>query len=146
MKTKIIAGFPGIGKSYAFNQKEYKCLDSDSSLFSWIKEGVRHPDFPNNYINHIKENINKVDFIFTSTHKEVIEALIKNKIPMVIVYPSRDQKSIYLNRYKQRGSDDNFINLLDNNWDSFIDDIESYDCLKIQLYKGQYLKDVLDRI
>ena len=50
MKTKIIAGFPGIGKSYVFNQRKYKCLDSDSSLFSWIEKGVRHPDFPNNYI------------------------------------------------------------------------------------------------
>ena len=30
-------------------------LDSDSSLFSWIEKGVRHPDFPDNYIKHIKE-------------------------------------------------------------------------------------------
>ena len=143
MKTKIIAGFPGIGKSYVFNQRKYKCLDSDSSLFSWIEKGVRHPDFPNNYIRHIKENLGKVDYIFTSTHKVVIGALIENGINMLIVYPSRDQKSNYLKRYKQRGSDDNFIKFLDTNWDSFINDIESYDCQKIQLYNNQFLKDVL---
>ena len=37
-----------------------------------IKE--RNPNFPNNYIEHIKENIGKVDYIFVSSHLVVRQA------------------------------------------------------------------------
>lgn len=54
-KAKVISGFPAVGKSYMFNDKsDLIVLDSDSSLFSWESEGVRHPDFPNNYYNILK--------------------------------------------------------------------------------------------
>lgn len=57
------------------------CLDSDSSNFSWVKDEngnntkERNPEFPKNYIEHIKSNIGKVDVIFVSSHKVVREAL-----------------------------------------------------------------------
>ena len=64
-KTYVISAFPGCGKSWCFNnlQDKYKMLDSDSSNFSWAygEEGQklgRNPDFPQNYISHIKENLN----------------------------------------------------------------------------------------
>lgn len=65
-ETTIISGFPGIGKSYFFRNQEYNnrtVLDSDSSEFSWVKDEngnntkERNPDFPSNYIDHIKENM-----------------------------------------------------------------------------------------
>ena len=34
-------------------------------------EKHRNPEFPDNYIQPIKENIGKVDYIFVSSHKEV---------------------------------------------------------------------------
>ena len=68
MKTRIISAFPGTGKSYFHNNSEYSTLDSDSSEFSWIinddGDKVRNPNFPSNYISHIKDNIGKADFIF----------------------------------------------------------------------------------
>lgn len=47
-KTKVISGFPGVGKSFNHYNTDDNLivLDSDSSLFSWESEGVRHPDFP----------------------------------------------------------------------------------------------------
>lgn len=149
-KTNIFAGFPGVGKSELI--KMYgadRVSDSDSSEFSWIynedgtKEG-RNPDFPNNYIEHIRSLIGEKEVILVSTHKDVLNALSQAGIPFTIVYPSRSLKSVYMGRYEQRGSDAGFLAALDTNWDSFIDDIESFtDVPKICLHgPDQYLSDL----
>lgn len=124
--TKIISGFPGVGKSWLFeNQKRLNrvVLDSDSSGFSWVSKGVRNPGFPQNYIEHIKDNIGKVDIIMISSHDVVRNALKENNVPYIIVYPDASQKEIYINRYRQRGNDDKFIEFISSNWSKFISDI-----------------------
>lgn len=117
MNTKIISVFHACGKTYAFkklNEKGYKILDSDSSQFSWCYdynpvnsdkiEKYRNPEFPKNYIQHIKENIGKVDYIFVSSHKEVRGALIENGIYFTLVYPGRKMKAEWVGRCFLRGS------------------------------------------
>lgn len=151
--TLIISGFPGIGKSHFYrkNKKEGKIvLDSDSSKFSWIKDEngnntkERDPNFPNNYIKYIKENIGKADIILVSSHKNVRDALVENDIPFTLVYPHREIKEEYLQRYKDRGSDGPFVELLNNNWDNFINELEEQEgCDKIELEEGKYLSDYL---
>jgi len=93
--TKVISAFPGTGKTYCYNKlKELgiTILDSDSSEFSWIKDEngnnttERNPDFPDNYIKHIKENIGKVSIIFVSSHDIVREAMTKENIDFILVY------------------------------------------------------------
>jgi len=144
-KAIIISGFPGIGKSHFFRMMENsgkKVLDSDSSSFSWIEKGVRNPDFPNNYIKHIKENIGKVDIILVSSHNVVRDALVENNILFFLVYPSRDIKDEYIDRYIQRGSDGAFVKLLNDNWDNFISDCENQKgCKHIIINRGEYLSD-----
>lgn len=146
--TKVISGFPAVGKSYLYNNyKELKVLDSDSSKFSWESEGVRHPDFPNNYIRHIKRNLGVVDVIFVSSHKVVREALESNGIDYTIVYPNISLKGEYISRYINRGNDDSFIEFLNDNWEEFITDIENERFpVKVELQEGQYMKDVLEHI
>lgn len=146
--TKVISGFPAVGKSYLYNNnKRLKVLDSDSRKFSWESEGVRHPDFPNNYISHIKRNLGVVDVIFVSSHKVVREALQSNGIDYTIVYPNISLKGEYISRYINRGNDDSFIELLNNNWEEFITDIENEKFpVKVELQQGQYMKDVLEHI
>lgn len=132
--TRVICGFPGVGKTYCFNNNKSDLLiiDSDSSLFSWEydkdgnKTDVRNKDFPQNYINHIKNNIGKVDIIFVSTHNEVIKALNDNKIKHTIVYPNlmTTYKYHWINKYIERGSDKAFINLMVDKFYTFILDIE----------------------
>lgn len=89
---------PACGKTYLFNTRDdLTILDSDSSQFSWTQKEdgkVRNPDFPNNYIKHIKENIGRVDFIFVSSHKEVREALDNAGIEFYLVYPDTILDSI----------------------------------------------------
>jgi len=143
--TKVISGFPGIGKSHLFeNRIDLTILDSDSSQFSWIEKWVRHPDFPQNYIEHIKVNIGKVDVILVSSHKVVRDALSDNRIEFTLVYPSKYCKDEYLNRYRERGSDEKFVNMMDENWDKFYDECEDQECdTKIRLKNEQFLVDVI---
>lgn len=133
VKTIIVAGFPGVGKTYLFNNYKdsdsFIVLDSDSSDYSWIKDEngknttTRNPRFPGNYIDHIKYNIGKADLILVSTHKEVLDALDASGITYIIAFPNENLKEDYLKRYKDRGNDDKFIKLLSDNMDEWIGQI-----------------------
>lgn len=114
MNTKIYSIFPACGKTWLYeHQEDYnlKILDSDSSQFSWVYTNidengntirgvrkVRNPDFPNNYIEHIKENIGKYDCIFVSSHASVREALDAEGIDFIIVYPESRCKAEWVGR------------------------------------------------
>ena len=158
-ETIVIAAFPGTGKSYCVKNEGDKfngILDSDSSNFSWVKDSngnnttERNPDFPNNYIKHIKENIGKVEIIFVSSHKEVREALEREGIEYVLVYPNVFQKDDYIKRYKNRGNSEKFIRLLETNWEEWINECRNEEFpIRIELpyFSVKYLnKEVIDLI
>lgn len=86
---------------------------------------VRNPEFPNNYIQHIKENIGKVDYIFVSSHKEVRDALNSNNIFFTLIYPDRSMKAEWIGRCFLRGSGEKFCQMLADNWDKWIDEMKS---------------------
>jgi len=123
MRTRIISAFPGTGKTFYHNLHKDTTLDSDSSLFSWIEtaEGkIRNSDFPANYIQHIKENIGKYQFIFVSSHKEVRDALLANCLFFYLVFPDEMHKAQYIKKYQDRGSPESFVNLISNNWEKWL--------------------------
>jgi len=131
MKTKIISAFPGTGKSVYHKKHPHTTLDSDSSNFSWVKDKdgnntkERNPNFPQNYINHIKSNIGKYEYIFVSSHIQVRDALLNGCLFFYLFYPSPDRKDEFINRYKERGNDNGFVKLLDENWEMWIKNIQS---------------------
>ena len=144
MKTIIISAFPGVGKSYLFDNKPTtigEILDSDSSTFD-------KKDFPNNYLDHIESNIGKVDIILVSSHEDVRNGLIERNIPFELVYPHPDLYSQYMTRYKERGSSESFISLLSSMWDTWIMQLDSCQILgrKYMLGLGSYLSDILPDI
>lgn len=126
-KTVVISAYPCCGKSYAYEhyKDKYSMLDSDSSKFSWKTEKValpdmqdgckweerkvRNPEFPDNYIAHIKENIGKVDIIFVSSHIQVRKALEEARIRYCTVYPKENMLNEWVGRMYRRGSDEKFI-------------------------------------
>ena len=145
MKTKVYSAFPGVGKTTYFNKTEKNVLDSDSSKFD-------KRDFPSNYIEHIKKNVlnESVDKILVSSHKDVRDALHREGIPFVLVYPDRSIKEEYIQRYKDRGNNDSFIDLLEKNWDNWMDEMDEMSVPmgqilhKVRLKSGQYLNDVIN--
>lgn len=135
-KKLVIAGFPGVGKTYFKNNTDKNIQDSDSSLFS------KSPDFPNNYIEHIKNA--DAAIVLVSTHKVVREALVKNNIVFTLVYPQANLKEEYLERFRRRGSPERFLGYLEDNWDGFIKELGAQDdCAKIILCSKMFLSDIL---
>lgn len=139
--TLVVSAFPGCGKSHLFRNKgDKKILDSDSSTFD-------KSQFPENYINHIKSNIGDADIILVSSHKEVRDALQNQGIEFTLVYPSRDIKEEYIQRYIDRGNDDKFVELLKKNWENWMTELEEQKgCNKIELKNGQYLSDIITQL
>lgn len=136
--AKVISGFPGVGKS-SYVKKNKDVQDSDSSKFD-------KAEFPQNYIQHIKKCIADGKTVLVSSHKDVRDALIKEKINFTLVYPDKSLKDEYLKRYTERGSPASFNTLLDKNWDEWIDQIESISSkyvTKKKLKVGQFLEDVI---
>jgi hypothetical protein len=139
-KLKVYSAFPGCGKTTYYRNTSKNVLDSDSSAFD-------KKYFPQNYLEHIKRNLENetIDKILVSSHKEVRDALTSNELRYVLVYPERDLKEEYISRYRERGNNDAFINLLDKNWDTWMDEMdEQQGCYKVRLKTGQYLSDVID--
>lgn len=134
MNTKIYSVFPACGKTWLFeHQEDYnlKILDSDSSQFSWIytddgNNGYfrkRNPDFPVNYIRHIKENIGKYDYIFVSSHASVRKALDENGIDFTIVYPESNCKAEWVGRCfirDKNGESGCGAEIMYDNWEQWI--------------------------
>lgn len=137
--TLIISAFPGCGKSTYYRENSIyavdgndttvsnrgKILDSDSSLFSWLYDDAgnkigRNPDFPQNYIQHIKDCIGKEDIVFISSHDVVRKALEAERIPYVLVYPQEFLLDDFMKRFKDRGNDEAFIKFQEDNWYKFI--------------------------
>lgn len=127
--TVVISAFPATGKTYAyenFQSDDLVIADSDSSQFSWVKDAegkntpVRNPDFPKNYIDHIRSLIGKVDIIFVSSHEQVREALVNEDINFITIYPDIKERNAWVGRMYLRGNDDAFIKFIYNSWDDMM--------------------------
>jgi len=151
--TKIISAFPGTGKSYSTKHSIYKCHDSDSSVFHW-GEGLGGTtlkrDWPNNYINHIKElrNSKQFDIIFISSHDYIRKLLVEHKIEYTLILPTKGLKEKYLKRYKERGSSEDFIKQMSDNWQTYNNyDIESVNPMGGRIIFVDYITDdILSKI
>jgi hypothetical protein len=66
------------------------------------------------------------------------------KLPFTLVYPYKELKKEYLQRYADRGSPKAFIDMMDAKWDQFVTECYSQTgCTHIVLTSGQFLADVL---
>ena len=145
VRTLIISGFPGVGKSEtAKKYKKVQILDLDSSPFVWLPSGLKNPDFPINYMQAIKDNIGKYDVIFVSAYQIIRDALVNHKIPYLLIYPNKELKHIYIDKYNKNGNSAQSIEYINNNWEKLIGDIEheTYPD-KIKLPKNLYLVNIL---
>lgn len=134
----VVSAFPGAGKTYAAEVLKnfgIPVFDIDSSRYNKNK-------FPGNYVNRIKTRIKEiknadVGFIFVSSHKEVREALHKSEIQTLILYPEIMAKDEYINRYKERGSPDSFIDLVSANYEDWVKELQEE---KLESHKYVELK------
>lgn len=109
---------------------------------------VRNPDFPNNYIEHIAENIGKADFIFVSSHEEVRKAMKERGIEYSLVYPTRSCRNEWVGRCYIRELEGNqgfATKLLVDNWDKWIDSCDKdFETDVYLLAKNTYLLNLIE--
>jgi hypothetical protein len=144
-RRSVIAAFPATGKTYIAG-RDHRFADSDSSGFSWESPGVRNPEWPANYMAHIKGLIADGRHVLCSTHQEVRDALVDAGLPFTLVYPAEDQRDEYIRRMTARGSAPRLIDFVAGRWDELIAGCRAQDrCDHVVLTEGRYLLDVLGR-
>ena len=139
--TVIISGFPGVGKSFLGKNND-DFIDLDSSRYAGEDRWQR-------YKERIEDALGIYKYIFVSSHQETRDILNELGLKYYVVYPDKNLKEEYLKRYKERGSKEDFIDLIDNNFESFIDSIEnnSPNGVKVKLTKySDFLKTVIYKL
>jgi hypothetical protein len=135
--TIIYAAFPGTGKSYLCEKTDVDAVEVEYWKY---KEG----GLQDKYVEDIKANFGKVDYILISTDPEGLELLYNNGFFIHLVYPLNDLKGEYLSRYIDRGSPENFMGLLMKYWHLWLDELKGIGyCQHIILGSGKYLHDVI---
>lgn len=148
-EIKVWSVFPLCGKTHL--SKLIHAADSDSSNYSWrVVNGVkeRNPEFPDNYLSHIRQAINTYDIVFVSTHSEVRNALANAGIPYGLVFPDINCKEEWLRRYDNREYNGFPKHILELNWESWISEMNADTCAKCKciLKPGEYISDVLMKL
>jgi len=154
----IISGFAGIGKTTAQKMCD-NVLDLESSNYKWIypeaigemdKEArkgitdrVQNPEWPINYVNKIKEEIQNYEYVLTCMDIEVRNLMVVENLPFTLAFPSVDCKKEYIQRLHDRGNNSKFIQLITDNYDKWINELIEKPQPKIILEQGQFLPDVI---
>jgi hypothetical protein len=154
-EAKVIAGFPGVGKTHFISPSVTKPStisnlifnDLDSTPFSHT-HGPPNPEFPGNYITHIQSLLSIPNLvIMVGVHDVVRDRLVENGIQFTLVYPEKGLKEEYMKRWTDRGSPKGLINKLDQMWDNFTSScMGQKGCKHLVLKEGQYLSDVMEGI
>jgi len=96
-------------------------------------------------MTHIKVNLGVVDYICISSHEEVREALVDSGLEFTLVYPGIANKKEYLNRYRRRANNSQFINLLSANWNMWISQLMAQKgCKHLVLGPCDFLSNFFD--
>lgn len=153
----IISAFAGSGKSYATKQLE-NAIDLESSDYQWIYEddviddvearkGIdnrkKNPNFIKDYVDAIERVKDEYDQVFIAAQPAVLEELVNRNIPFAVAYPTKDSKDTYIQRYIDRGNNEQFVNLMDTNFYNFVDDMMNNKAASKHIVIGQN-KHLLD--
>ncbi len=157
MLGNIIAGYPGVGKTYLAS-KYKNVIDLDSAQFAYIiddellnlksekRKGLytkNNPNWPQNYIDAIKIAIKNYDYVLVWTRMDAIEEYQKNNFNFSICYPDKNSFLNYEKRYKDRENNDIYINKKNKEYYEYIEIFEKMKVNKIILKGKETLEDYL---
>lgn len=157
----ILSCFAGSGKTFVANELE-NFVDLESSDFQWIfpkdlKLGVEerkgtvdklpNEHFVTDYVNAIEKEHLLEKIVLIACQPQVLEELEKRKLPYSMVTPTLENKDIFIDRYKQRGNNDSFVELMDSRFELFVNSIlnNKYADNIFILEGNQFLYDISDK-
>lgn len=134
--TILYSAFCGTGKTYVCNQNNTAI---EIEYWKYKDKGLQKE-----YIEDIKKQIGKVDYIFISTDPDGLQLLHKHGYSIILVYPENELRNEYLDRFIERDSPYDFIGTFMKHWNLWINELkEQKYCKHIILKSGEYLQDVL---
>lgn len=111
----------------------------------------RNPNFVEDYMKHVEDNIGKADIIFVSSHLEVRKALqeLTNKrddFEFYTVYPEPEMLEEFVGRMYLRHNTNQFIDKQISMWKTNMKNIENEPHGKLyRLDHEEYMTDILER-
>ena len=158
----IISGFAGIGKTTFAKTHPDNAIDLESSDYKWIfddsikgmgveerkgqTQKIPNPEYPGNYIKAIKEANESYDFVFICMDADVRRMLEAENISYAVAYPTKECKGEYIKRYEDRNNNPNFVKLLKDQFDGWVEALYEFKGTQIQLHPGEYLSDKLEAL
>lgn len=154
----IVEGFAGTGKTTMANKYE-NVVDLNSSDYHWVYEDknisekrkgdskrILNPEWPDNYINELFRLKELYDIVLSYQSIKVGQRIqyVYNYMP-ILCYPSKECKEEYIKRYKQRGNNEDWINMFEEHFDEWIDLIGESDKRKIIMLPNEGIEDSLLR-
>lgn len=154
-QTAIISAFHCCGKTYATKKcsDKYDILDLNCNDYQWVdKKGVTesirvaNDNFPNNYIEKIKENIGKYDIIFVDSYLKIRKCMYNNGIKFCTVIPDPKLKTEWVGRMYLRGDKSYQIARVMNMWDSCTQEVykEPHGFGILWLHSNDYISNHID--
>ncbi|MEI7918435.1 MAG: hypothetical protein WCH58_03565 [Candidatus Saccharibacteria bacterium] len=150
-KTKIIASFACLGKTYFANKYPHKSIDLESLSFRYVHASddesmkcdsslIHDSAFPANYVKQIIDCIGKYEYIFIVLSIPALKILDCYGIEYTVVYPDKTMTNTILNRAKIRGNNDEMLSLLKTN----LSNEDEYKLMKSILKSDKYILATCD--
>lgn len=165
-KAIVIDAFPGcgkttIGKKYAnvldFERRPFiykEGTNAGLSIEEWKGSGIgeKNPDWPHNYLDALVKQKNNYDIILTGisamvqSNPEFFDSFFKrNNIDFHIAMPTERSLDTIIERLRQRGNPDGFIDFVKRIYPLSADLYENGPYKKIRIEDGEFLEHALVR-
>ncbi len=152
----VIAGFSGIGKT-TLATKYRNVIDLDAAEFAYDDRDMMHipfekrkgekrqenPLWPQNYIDAIKSVRSEYDIILVWDRTDIIKEYIINHIEFILCYPSKEDLKNYIQRFRQRGNSEKYIQWKLKQYDDKMLFYSTLDVKKIVLENNKTMEDWL---
>lgn len=149
-KTTFAAMYPEIAIDFVTMQYKYYLEPDDSSNVTETSKAnpnnIMRWEWPFNYVEAIRSLLNETNkILLIPSDSFVLELLRYENIPYTLCYPRRDAKDVYRRRFVDRGNTERFLAIFIDEWDSFLDSLESDpSSSRIIMEPHQFLCDVID--
>lgn len=141
----LLARYYGIDKQPLLEKyKDKKILELDKEFFQYLHptvskdstklSGSIHPNFPENFIQRIREELANYDIIIVFYNNDLLRAM---PFPFTLIYPALDYKTECLDNVLKAGYSEHVTNSISKAFDEEIALIESKHYTKVAVHKGE---------